>query len=77
MTYPLILSGQTISFLLNGILLILIEYIINDICKNNCGVTKENGDKRCQIYTLNNTNELCGEATRNMMSSGANLNISK
>ena len=49
----------------------------NENCKSSCGVTKENGDKRCQIYTLNNNNELCSEATRNMMSSGANLNISK
>jgi len=49
----------------------------NQNCKASCGQTKEKGDARCQIHTLSNSKELCSEATLNMMSSGANLKISK
>lgn len=53
-----------------------LENPCNQNCKNKCGITEEDGDKRCKIYTLNNNTELCSEATLNMMSSGSNLNIS-
>ena len=48
---------------------------LNDPCDQNCKTTCQ-ADSRCRPYTLNNNKEVCGEDKLNIMSSGANLNIS-